>query len=250
MVRPIFDERIGFKDATYSEVTVDVYAEYGFRGRITLIGKLGARFAEASRTELGGAYFGQREVSQSTGGLSDLFIGLRYRVAQSPFVTSVEAGLKVPLGYDSAPSDGGPPLGNGEVDGEILLLIGSGVGATRAYLNGGVGYRARGGAFHDEFLYVAEVGYSVERWLVQVKFLGAVSTETPEDLVGTPIVTPLPGGGGDFVVLVGDQDALKWEPSASYRVRPGLWIRAGVSDVLSGKNTVNGLAGFASLVLR
>lgn len=245
---PLFVDRAGFTDGRYRQADLRLYAEYGLTGRVTLVGKLPLRAVTSERTELGGVYFDRVDVENSTNGLGDLGLGARLGVIRAPVVVSVETGLKIPAGYDARPDDDGPPLGNGEVDADVRLLVGAGLGRL-AYATGGAGYRRRGGVYHDEILYEGEIGWEPGNWLLQGGVDAVRNTRQPQDLAGTPIVTPLPGGGGSFVVIVGDQDWTKARVALSRRVAPGSRLKVFASDVVQGRNTIDGTEIGLALVL-
>ncbi len=244
----IFQERISFDDATFSDGGVSGYGEYGVTRKLTILGRLPFRRLSSERKVLGGAYFDEKIEREITSGFGDLDIGARYGLGFSPLTVSVQGGMKFPLGYDATPDDGGPPLGTGEVDSDIRILAGRGFSSWPVYLSGGIGYRLRGGSYHDEWLYEGEIGLSSGRWLVKIGLAGVENREAPQDLVGAPITTPLPGGGGSFVVLTGDQNYTKLNPSVSYAIGPGRWFTVELFDVVAGKNTIDGTTVSAGFV--
>jgi hypothetical protein len=234
---PIFAERLNFSDATYEEVNARLYGEYGATGRLTLIGKLFAKYAEEKRTEIGGVYFDNFRNNTWSLGLGDLTAGARLGLLGHPVVASVESQVKIPLGYDASPDNATPPIGNGEVDADVRLLLGRSLG--RIYVTGGAGYRVRGGVFHDEYLYELEVGSETRNWFLQMKFEGVENTMKPQDLAGTTIELPLPGGGGAFPVIVGDQNWSKLRGAVARRIG-NTWLKLTLIDVVAGKNTIDG----------
>jgi hypothetical protein len=101
------------------------------------------------------------------------------------------------------------------------------------------GYRVRGGVYHDQLLYELEAGARSRNWLVQAKLEGGESTVEPQDLAGAPVVTPLPGGGGAFQVIVGDQNSTKLRGSLARRFGR-TWWKLSFVDLLAGQNTIDG----------
>lgn len=237
----IFQERVVYRDASFRDLNVTAYLEYGVFERLTVVANLQAKALTSERTEIIGGGAASRRVVVTTSGLSDLTLSFRYALWQSSEVVSVQAGIKLPLGYDRAPADDGPPLGTAHVDLEGFLLLGKSFHPVPVYASAGIGYRRRTGALHDQVLYSAEAGVSSGRFLFRVAVDGLQSTVTPPDIVGQPVVTPLPGGGGALPnIIVGDQNILKLSPAISYRLGPGLAVQGEVLHILAGKNTVAG----------
>ncbi|MCG8606280.1 hypothetical protein MJD09_15005 [bacterium] len=158
-----------------------------------------------------------------------------------PLVLSFQGGIKIPLGYEKAPSDDGPPLGTGKLDLESHLLIGKSLFPIPAYVTTSVGYRWRSGALHDQVLFTAEGGYSFGRVLVKVNLDALKSTIAPPDIVGQPVTTPLPGGGSAFPnIIQGDQDIFKFSPSIIVNLSNRIAIQGEILHTIAGKNTVAG----------
>ncbi len=245
----IFQERISFSDAAFSDGGIALYGEYGISSRVTALGKVPFKRLESEREVQGGAYFESAAEREVTTGFGDLDVGVRYGLFLEPVVVSLQGGLKLPLGYDPSPGDGGPPLGTGEVDSDLRVIVGKGFSPWSIYISAGAGYRMRGGIYHDEIIYEGELGMKSGRWLVKVGIAGVDNREAPQDLAGTPIVTPLPGGGGTFEVLVGDQDYTQVNPALSYAVAPGKWFAVELLDVVAGKNTVDGTTLSLGIIL-
>jgi len=77
-----------------------------------------------------------------------------------------------------------------------------------------------------KILFTAEGGYSFGPALVKVTFDALKSTIAPPDIVGQPVTTPLPGGGGAFPnVIQGDQDIFKISPSLIVNLTKGVAAR-------------------------
>jgi len=67
------------------------------------------------------------------------------------------------------------------------------------------------------------------------------STISPPDIVGQPITTPLPGGGGAFPnIIQGDQDSFKISPSIIVNLTKTTALQGEVLHIFAGKNTVSG----------
>ncbi len=245
---PIFAERSGFENASFQDLGLNVYFEYGISHRITLVSTLPVKFLTSSwdkfiefADENGNP---AREIipeSPSTSGFSDLSIAGRYLLHDGFAILSFQGGIKLPLFYTSRPNNSGSPLGSGDIDLDALFLLGKSFQSQPLYLTGGIGYRYRGGALHDELLFTAEVGYKIKQFLFKVNLDGIRNTTTPPDLAGITVVTPLPGGGGVVPsVIVGDQHLTKISPAIILDISPKLAVQAEILHVFDGKNTVNG----------
>ena len=237
----LFEEHPGFGDASFRDLGVAVYGEYGHTDRITLVAFLPFKALRAERVALlGGGLLRQREI-RNTIGLGDLWLSVRTRLVTEPLIISMQTGLKVPLGYDDQPDNDGPRLGSGDFDGEIQLLAGKSLHPLDAYVSGGVGYRRRGGRLNDEVLYSIEGGYTRGPLLFKAGLDGLMNTKAPPDIYGATVVTPLPGGGGALPdLVVGDQDVLKVIAALIYTRRPGLSLQVELIHTLAGKNTLGG----------
>ena len=237
----LFEEHAGFTDGSFLDFNLTTYLEYGLSDRVTVVSNLQYKALRASRTGLvGGGALRYREILH-TNGLADLSLSLRYALLVSPLALSLQGGTKMPLGYDKTPSNDGPPLGSGEVDGEVHVLAGKSLYPLPLYLSADLGYRRRGGRLHDEILYAVEAGYTAGRLLFKVGLDGVENTSTPPDIYGQTVVTPLPGGGGVLPdLVVGDQHVAKLSPALIYTLNPGLLLQADAFHVLAGENTLSG----------
>ncbi len=237
----IFQERIIYENTSFRDMNVTAYLEYGFSERLTLIMNLPIKTLTSKRTEIIGGGIVARHVTIHTQGLADLSISVRYALLNGPFVLSYQTGIKLPLGYEERPADDGPPLGTSKIDFEGHLLIGKSLFSLPAYLTASVGFRRRGGILHDQILFTAEGGYFFGPALAKVTFDALKSTIAPPDIVGQPVTTPLPGGGGAFPnVIQGDQDIFKISPSLIVNLTKGVAVQGEILHVYAGKNTVSG----------
>ena len=243
------------RDPLFRDFSLFGYVEYGLTDKMTAVADLGFKSLTSRRTELYGAAQGGGETffETITSGFSDLRVSLRYQFLAWPVVLSLQAGAKFPLGYKKPPETGEivmfensdeqnrAPLGTGRVDGEIQLLLGRSLYPLPLYFTGGVGYRQRGGmTFHDELIYSAEVGVTINEVLFKVYLDGIHSTNRPlPDKNAISISTPLEGGAW-VNFNVGDQDLVKISPSIIYPVSRNLYIQAELIHFLSGKNTIGG----------
>jgi hypothetical protein len=151
---------------------------------------------------------------------------------------SIQAGVKLPLGYDTTPPNEGAPLGSGEVDAEGHVMAGAGLWPIRAYLTGQIGYRFRGGTgIADEYLFQVEGGFTPGKWLAKVTLEGVYSAATPEDQ-------------GSSTVTVTNQDVLKIIPTFAYRFHDRFAVGVEAFHTVSGRNTIAGTTYAAGVVFR
>ncbi|MFQ5650910.1 MAG: hypothetical protein ACE5IY_13290 [bacterium] len=237
----IFQERIIYEETSFRDFSVSTYFEYGLSDRLTIVGTLPFKVLRSRRTEIIGGGALARIATLYTIGLSDLSLLGKFALLNGSFALSLQGGLKLPLGYEEKPSDDGAPLGTGVVDFEGHLLVGKSLYPLPAYLTGSVGYRHRTNELHDQLLATAEAGYTAGRFLIKVTVDALMSTIAPPDLVGQPVVSPLPGGGGALPnIIVGDQDIFKISPSLIYRLTSKWAVQGEVLHIYAGKNTVAG----------
>jgi hypothetical protein len=235
----ILEEKIIYKDASFRDISIRAYGEYGLFDDLTLIGKI--PFKIYTTQYFLNDLYSQGEVARSTTGLGDLDVALKYGLLNQPFAFALQGGIKIPMGYDKHPDNDGPRLGTGEIDYEGTLLLGQSFYPLPMYASVGAGYRKRGGSLHDEIFYHIETGYTLEKWFFKINFNGIKNTETPPDLYGGEIQLPLPGGGGVTPeLLFGDQDINQISFSISYAFQEGMSFETAVYNIISGKNTISG----------
>lgn len=235
----IFTEDATRSNTSFHNVAVTEYVEYGISNRLTLVSRL-AFVITATRetlTPLPGA--APRRITRRNTGLGDAAFVLRTPLLRRPVAVALQAGVKVPLGYDRLPDNDGPSPGTGRVDGEVQLNAGWSLFPTPAYLSLGGGYRRRGGELHDEVIYNVEAGYQAARLFLKVRLDGLQNTKDPPDVAGATIVTPLPGGVLNQVI-VGDQDILKLSLETSVAMNERVSLSAEAFHTLAGKDTVAG----------
>ena len=240
-----------------SDRNISAYLEYGLLERLTLVATLPYKRLVYKNTEV--KVF-KSDVLDTTitrilpdeirSGLADLELRLRWRLLLNPTVVSLALGGKIPLGYDMdqdsigsldagglglgpSPVDGVSgadnkvPLGTGERDVDIRLLLGTSLYPfLPGYFTNTVGYRKRGGAFSDEFFYSFEAGVTYKRLLVK----GVVEGMRTMGNCGAM------GQGG----LVGDQDILKVAPGLIWSLSKHLEIGVDLFHIAAGCNTAAG----------
>ena len=238
----IFEEDQTKIDTWFRDISILLYLEYGLLDRLTLVTDLPFKISTSRETEIALPGAPARRITRTNGGLADLHLALRTPLVRGPLVMSLQGGVKIPLGYSREPDNDGPPLGTGQVDGEVFILIGQSLYPLPAYIEAGIGYRFRGGELRDEVEYAIEGGFTWGRLFAKLRFNGLQNTrnELP-DLAGATVQTPLPGGGGAIQdVIAGDQDVFKLTPAVSLRLADGISINAEAYHVVSGANTTLG----------
>ena len=235
----ILEEQFIYKDASFRDISIRAYGEYGLFENLTLVGKI--PFKIYTTQYFLDDLYSQGEVARNTTGLGDLSIAVKYGLLDQPFALAVQGGIKIPMGYERHPDNDGPRLGTGEIDTEGMLLVGQSLHPLPIYVGGGIGYRKRGGSLHDEIIYNFETGYTLKNWFFKIYFNGIKNTETPPDLYGGEIQLPIPGGGGITPdLLFGDLDLNQISFTVSHVLQEGMSIEATLYEILSGKNTVSG----------
>lgn len=231
-------------ETSYRDIGFAGYVEYGLTDRLTIVGTLPFKILTSKRTELG-TFGGPTEaVEVVTGGLSDLNLSARYPLVKGPLPVAVQAGAKVPLGYDRTPGDEGAPLGSGKIDVEAHLLAGASLYPFPGYLTGGAGYRLRGGNLSDQFVFSLEGGVTFPRFQVKAAIDGTYSADAPPELVDPA------GGQTSSITRITDQDILKISPGVSFAVGRGAYLTAEAYYIVAGKNTVAGTTYSIGLVFQ
>jgi len=125
-----------------------LYAEYGLGHNFALYGSILHQSYDQEDTLTG---------KSSASGFGDTEIGLRYQWQAEPFVLSTSFLVKTPFLYDK--EDG---LGNGQEDYEAKVLLGKGLNKY-GYVGAEFGYRIRSGAPSDEYRYLLEYGFNINK---------------------------------------------------------------------------------------
>lgn len=134
----------------FSDNNISYYMEHGITDGLTVIFSTSYKFLESENDF-------QKDENDS---LSDIDLGLRYRLAEGRFgVLSVQGMIKIPEGYSDneiiAP-------GNGQYDGTLKLQYGRSLyPVIPGYCNVEAGYRYRDEEPADEFLYLLEFGVDI-----------------------------------------------------------------------------------------
>ncbi len=233
-------EELGiYNDVSYRDFSLLLYLEYGFTDWFTLVLDLPYKNVTSQRTV---SFYTETKEKITNSGFSDLRALGRLALLRRSLVFSLQPGIKVPMGYEIIDDIDAPNLGTGEVDGEISLLSGYSFWPNPLFITGGFGYRWRGGPVHDEYIYNAQIGYFLQNFGIKLALDGVRNTQTPPDIYGQTVVTPLPGGGGALppAALGDDEDFLKIIPEISYKIYKKWFLQLGMIHVTSGKNIESG----------
>lgn len=145
-----------------------LYVEHGLGNKFAVFGSLLYQSYEQSDTELG---------LTSASGFGDAEIGVRYNWVDEPFVLSTSLLLKTPFLYDE--DDG---LGNDQEDYEFKVLLGKGLNKY-GYVGAEIGYRLRSGEPSDEYRYLFEYGFNLNKNVyLRAKLDGILSADNSDSL--------------------------------------------------------------------
>jgi hypothetical protein len=223
---PLLQSNELVRSAAYREVALSTYVEYGLHERFTVLGSLPFKIATSRRTEISEDASLVRDVDVTNAGWSDLFVGGRGALLRGRRPAAVEAGLKIPLGYEAIPENGGPALGTAEVDFEVALL--AGFAARHVYASARGAYRVAGGSLDDQIGFSAEIGGVHQRIFAQALVEGWYTTGEIETL-DVSSTTQVP-----------NQDLLKLIATVGFRTGAHTSVAAEVYHVLDGRNTPAG----------
>ncbi len=149
-----------------------IYAEHGLGNDFALYGSLLYQSYDQVDAVTG---------TSSASGFSDTEIGLRYQWQADPFVLSTSFLVKTPFLYEK--EDG---LGNGQEDYEVKVLLGRGLNEY-GYVGAEFGYRLRSGEPSDEYRYLIEYGFNINKNMYfRTKLDGILSAEN-SDVTNTAI---------------------------------------------------------------
>ncbi len=217
----------------------NVYLEYGVQDDLTF-------FATGSLVDLENRADG---VETSGSGVSDIELGLRYRLIDGPIIVSFQGLFKAPYLYDE---DAELPLGNGQEDFEGKLLFGSSFGAL-GYGGLEVGYRHRTDAPVDEFRFLVEYGFDVTEQVYLRTKLDGIHAAGSTDISDTAPIFVQPGGGpfgGGAQILPDAQtfnpqlplefDLGRLEYTAGYKINDRFAAEVTGTTAIYGDNTLSG----------
>lgn len=156
-------EIIDFQD--YSFNTISFYGEYGINDRLTVVSYV--PFLQSNTLQespLGSA--------ASNTGFGDVDIAFRYAVFKNRFPLSLTLLLGIPTGEYTDANE----LFTGDGEFNQMIKIASGLGTSRWWLQGGIGFNNRTENFSDEIRYDAEFGYKfLNNKLLTMLKLGGVA---------------------------------------------------------------------------
>jgi hypothetical protein len=175
--------------------------------------------------------------NNSSSGIGDTALGLRYRLSETDWIVSVQSGIKLAPGYetDEDALESRPPLGDGQTDFEMRLLVGRSLLNYRGYINFDVGYRARSGEPIDEVIYGLEFGYNLSKhYLLAGQLAGIRGISEKGNQQDFAI---LDGMVQNFVGTGALEDFMKAQVQFTYRINPTLELSFLFERVLLGRNT-------------
>lgn len=224
-------------EESFRDITINAYLEYGLSERYTLVASLPFKISTTEDTQAplvpGDA---PRSIALTNGGLADLWVSLRTPVVRRATAVSIQAGVKIPLGYEQVPDNGGPALGTGEIDAEADIAIGRGFWPVPVYASAGIGYRYRGGAnYDDEVFYDIEAGFTTKKLFAKIRFDGLQNLGP----IGSP-TSSLPAGTASADANARNQDRFWLTPVVAYHLRGSLAVTAEAYCAIAGKNTIAG----------
>ncbi len=189
------DRLLGRDDPTFIDFqgqNTSLYAEYGLGNNFSVYGSL-----------LYQDYDQDDEITgiTSANGFGDTEIGIRYQWQAEPFVLSTSFLVKTPFLYDA--EDG---LGNDQEDYEARILIGKGLNEY-GYFGVEFGYRVRTSEPSDEYRYLLEYGFNLNKNIYfRTKLDGVLGVgnadESAEDNVGN-LQNPLEFDAGKLELTTG-----------------------------------------------
>ncbi len=220
----------GFEN--FEDLNFTYYNETGITDNLSFIASIPIK--DISRTDRNAAGVA---VTNSTSGVGDIDVGLRYNLSKGPFVVAVQGLFKAPYAYDS---DDSLPLGNGQEDFEGRFQLGRGFGKA-GYFVAEAGYRFRSGAPSDEFRYLLEYGIDVGKSVyLRSKLDGilSINNDTPQAQANGNPTLPLAF------------DLAKLELTAGYKFNKTWAIEFTGTPNLYGDNTLTGTNFQLALILQ
>jgi|GEM_PF-2122443 len=211
------------------DVTFYDYFEYGLFDDLTFVGTIPVKRVSFSCAIEG--------CGRSTSGLSDIYAGFRYKLAESSWITSIQAGIKLATGYetDEQKLDTAPPLGDGQADVEFRLLLGRSIANGGGYLNLDAGFRARSGEPVDEVPFAVEAGIRLTKsYMLIGKIHGVRGIKEDDDQQNFTIVN---GRIENFVGTGALEDFVKAQAQLIYNLTSTIDISFEFDQVVTGRNT-------------
>ncbi len=205
------------------------YLEYGLYDDLTLISSVAFKRIRFSCAIEG--------CGNTSTGLSDVYLGFRYRLAQQAWVIALQTGAKIPTGYetDETRLNSAPPLGDGQTDVEFRLMAGRALFHYRGYLNLEAGYRAREGEPVDEIPYSVELGLNLTKDHLLIATLYGVQALTEKK--GQSDFRIVDGRVVNFVGTGAVEEYTNLRLQLVYRIAGSVELSFEFNQVLTGRNT-------------
>ena len=212
----------------FTDFSLTGYLELGVSDFVTLISSLPYKTLR---------YKSARD-NLKTRGASDLYLGLRYLLSDKTLVSSLQAGVNLSTGYKvnldvRVDSTSPPPLGDGQTDFEVKLLLGNSFGGYSAYYNFDIGYRFRSGFPVNEIPFNIECGLHLGKIALLIgKINGVQALSEPETTFG--------GGTLSSNNLSSVEDFIKTQGQLVVHIGQKTDFIVSYTDVISGHNTAAG----------
>ncbi len=212
-----------------TDLSVYSYLEYGLRDALTLV-----LAAPLKKTTFDCAIAG---CNKSSTGVGDVSFGLRYRLSNTVWVVSLQTDLKVATAYETNEDvlDSAPPLGDGQTDFDVHVLVGRSILNYRGYINVDVGYRARAKAPVDEIPFALEAGFNLTKDYVLSALLHGVRGISDDS--GQQNFQIINGKVRNFVGTGALEDFTRAQLQLTYRIASRVDLSFSFDRVLSGRNT-------------
>jgi len=227
----VFDPFADFEDryAKFRDRNLQLYLEMGLTDKLAFVSSVTYKDLQ-QRTKLPNL-----EVGADNDGFADVDLGVRYRLTEGANVVSLGLTAKLPYLYDD--DDNFFELGNGQEDFDLRVLYGRSLG--KGFYGGLEGaYRWRTDEPSDEYRYLAELGWSKQRFFTRTKLEGIYAVDSFEDgsTFGNPLLNPR-------------FDLTTWILTAGVSLSKNWHVEYSYSDTLEGKNTANGSNNQVGVVL-
>jgi hypothetical protein len=200
-------------DGEFYDFNLTWYQEYGLLDYLTILFSVPYKHL----------HYEDNNFKSDTWGFGDIELGLKFRLLEKPVVLSVQSKVKIPEAYDENED---VPLGNGQWDGELRILLGKSFWPFPAYLGIEGGYMWRAEEPADEFKYLIEFGYTFSNRLsFRTKLDATLSADNGErvtDIWGNP-------------QLGYEYDLGKLELTAGYKVKESLYMEFTYTPYIYGK---------------
>ncbi len=187
--------------------------------------------------------------NDTSSGIGDLWTGLRYRLSNSLWKVAVQTDLKISSGYETEELklDSAPPLGDGQTDFDLRLLIGRSIFNYSGYINLDIGFRTRSGEPVDEVPYAFELGINLTKnYMLIGQIHGVRSISENANQNDFRIID---GKVQNFVGTGALEDFVKGQLQLIYKISPKFDLTFDFDQVLSGRNTSYSTTLGAGLVL-